>query len=78
MEMVVQCSRTFRTLLILLIKLGAYGFDTESLKLNKSYLTNRLQKTKLNTIFSRTKLLLGVLQGSLLGSDLSTFIRFLY
>ena len=63
---------------LLITKLGAYGFDTESLKLNKSYLTNRLQKTKLNTIFSRTKLLLGVLQGSLLGSDFSTFIRYLY
>ena len=59
---------------LLITKLGAYGFGTESLKLNESYLTNRSQRTKLNTIFSWTKLLLGVLQGSLLGSDFSTFI----
>ena len=59
---------------LLITKLGAYGFGTESSKLNKSYLTNRSQRTKLNTIFSWTKLLLGVLQGSLLGSDFSTFI----
>ena len=37
---------------LLITKPGAYGFDTESSKLNKSYLTNRSQRTKLNTIFS--------------------------
>ena len=43
-------------------------FDTESLKLIKCYLTNRLQTTKVNTSFSKwTKLLLGVPQGSALG-----------
>ena len=37
---------------LLIAKLGVYGFDTESLKLIKSYLTNRLQRTKVNTSFS--------------------------
>ena len=34
---------------LLVAKLGAYGFDTESLKLIRSYLTNRFQRTKVNT-----------------------------
>ena len=38
---------------LLTAKLRAYGFDTESLKLGKSYLANRLQPTKVNTSFSR-------------------------
>ena len=33
---------------LLITKLGAYGFDAGSLKLIKSYLTNRLQRTKTN------------------------------
>ena len=37
---------------LLIAKLGAYGFDTESLKLVRSYLTNRFQRTKVNTSFS--------------------------
>ena len=53
---------------LLIAKLSAYGFDTESSKLIKSYLTNRLQKTKVNTSFSSwSKLLLGVPQGYTLG-----------
>ena len=41
------------------------------MKLIKSYLTNRLQRTKLNTGFSKwTEILLGVPQGSLLGPRL--------
>ena len=36
----------------LIAKRDTYGFDTESLKLIKSYLTNRLQRTKVNTCFS--------------------------
>ena len=31
---------------LLIAKLGAYGFDTESLKLIRSYLTNCFQRTK--------------------------------
>ena len=37
---------------LLIVKFTRYGFDTESLKLIKSYLTNRLQRTKVNTSFS--------------------------
>ena len=53
---------------LLIAKLGAYGFDTASLKLIRSYLTNRFQRTKMNTSFSNwSKLFLGVPQGSVLG-----------
>ena len=53
---------------LLIAKLHVYGFLKESLKLIKSYLTNRWQKTKLNTGFSKwTEILLGVPQGSVLG-----------
>ena len=53
---------------LLIAKLGAYGFDTASLKLIRSYLTNRFQRTKVNTSFSSwSKLFLGVPQGSVLG-----------
>ena len=49
-------------------KLGAHGFDTESLKLIRSYLTNRFQRTKVISCFSSwSKLFLGVPQGSVLG-----------
>ena len=37
---------------LLIAKLGAHGFDTASLKLIRSYLTNRFQRTKVNTSFS--------------------------
>ena len=53
---------------LLIAKLHVYGFSKESLKLIKSYLTNRWQRTKLNTGFSKwTEILLGVPQGSALG-----------
>ena len=49
-------------------KLHVYGFSKESLKLIKSYLTNRWQRTKFNTGFSKcTEVLLGVPQGPVLG-----------
>ena len=49
-------------------KLGAYGFDTASLKVIRSYLTNRFQRTKVNAKFSSwSKLFLGESQGSVLG-----------
>ena len=37
---------------LLIAKQGAYGFDTASLKLIRSYLTNRFQRTKVNASFS--------------------------
>ena len=49
-------------------KLHAYGFDKPSLKMVRSYLTNRWHRTKINTTFSTWKeLLSGVPQGSILG-----------
>ena len=53
---------------LLLAKLDAYGFDRNSLKLINSYLTNRWQRTKINTSFSTwSELMSGVPQGSVLG-----------
>ena len=53
---------------LLKVKLSAYGFNNDSLKLMQSYLTHRWQRTKINKSFSkRTELLLGVPQGSVLG-----------
>ena len=46
---------------LLIAKLHVYGFSKVSLKLIKSYLTNRWKRTKLNTSFSKwTEILLGV------------------
>ena len=60
-----EMSKAFDTLNrdILIAKLHAYCFLEESLKLIKSYLTNRWQRTKVNISFrSWSELLLGVLQ----------------
>ena len=51
----------------LITKLSAYGFETASMKLIRSYLTNHFQRPKVNTSFSsRSKLFFGVPQGSVL------------
>ena len=51
----------------LIAKLSAYGFETASMKLIRSYLTNHFQRPKVNTSFSsRSKLFFGVPQGSVL------------
>ena len=63
-------SKAFDTLNhdLLLAKLHAYGFDNKSLRLIKSYLSNRWQRTKINDSFSSwTELIYGVPQGSILG-----------
>ena len=63
-------SKAFHTINhdFLIAKLGAYGFDTASLKLIKSYLTNSFQRTKVNASFSIwSKLFLGLPKGSVLG-----------
>ena len=53
---------------LLIAKLGACGSDAASLKLIRSYLANRFQRTKVNTSFSSwSKLFLGVPRGSVLG-----------
>ena len=53
---------------LLIAKLHAYGFDKTTLKLMKSYLSNRWQRSKINSSFSTwTELIIGVPQGSVLG-----------
>ena len=64
-------SKAFDTLNheLLITILHAYGFGKESLMLLLSYLSNHWQRTKINTSFSsRTELLQGVPQESVLGS----------
>ena len=63
-------SRAFDTINqdLFIAKLHIFLFSKESLKLIKSYLTNRWQKTKLNTGFSKwTDILLRVLQEFVFG-----------
>ena len=53
---------------LLIAKLHAYGFSKESLRLIKSYLTNRWQRAKVNLRFSSwPELILRVSQGCKLG-----------
>ena len=53
---------------LLLAKLYAYGFEKNVLRLIRSYLTERWQRTKINHSFSSwTELLQSVPQGSVLG-----------
>ena len=52
----------------LLARLKAYGLDNNSVTFMKSYLTNRLQRCKINNCFSEWgKVLIGVPRGSILG-----------
>ena len=53
---------------LLIAKLGAYGFNNNALKIIFNYLSDRRQRTKINTSFSTwSELLMGVPQGSVLG-----------
>jgi exonuclease III len=53
---------------LLIAKLHAYGFSKQSLKLIKSYLSNRKQRVKVNNSFSTWfDLIMGLPQGSVLG-----------
>ena len=53
---------------LLVAKLYAYGFEKGALTLILNYLSNRWQRTKINTSFSSwSELLHGVPQGSVLG-----------
>ena len=56
---------------LLIAKLDAYGFSKDALKLMLSYMSDRLQRTKINKSFSSwSELLQGVPQGSILGTIL--------
>ena len=53
---------------LLLAKLRAYGFNSTALRFIHSYLTNRKQRTKVNSSYSSwEEILFGVPQGSILG-----------
>ena len=69
-SILMDLSKAFDTLNhdLLLAKLNAYGFDKNALRMIKNYLSDRWQRTKVNTAFNtRSQLLLGVPQGSVLG-----------
>ena len=54
---------------LLLAKLNAFGFSLLALRLVKSYLSNRKQRTTINKEFSLwAEVLFGLPQGSVLGS----------
>ena len=65
---------------LLIAKLHVYGFDLPALKLIQSYLSNRKQRTKINTTYSSwEEILFGVPQGSVLGpSFFNIFLRDLF
>ena len=53
---------------LLIAKLHAYGFSTDALEIVYDYLSDRWQRTKINTSFSSwSKILCGMPQGSVLG-----------
>ena len=53
---------------LLIAKLHTYGLDLASLKILQDYLTNRKQRTKVDSFYSSwEKILSGVPQGSILG-----------
>ena len=63
-------SKAFDTLNheLLIAKLRANGFETDSLRYMKSYLTNRKQRVRVNKTFSEwERITTGVPQGSILG-----------
>ena len=69
--LLIDLSKAFDTINhdLLIAKLNAYGFTKNSLRLIKSYLSNRWQRTKINTSLSSwTELLLRVPQESALGT----------
>ena len=65
---------------LFIAKLNVFRFSKESLKLIKSYLTNRWRRTKLNTGFSKwTDIFLRVPRGFVLGLVLfNSYIKDLF
>ena len=56
---------------LLIAKLNAYGFDYNSIKLIHSYLSNRLQRVRVNSSYSSwSEIIYGIPQGSILGPSL--------
>ena len=54
---------------LLIAKLNAYGFSLTALKLVHNYLSNRKQRTKINSSYSSLlEIIFGVPQGLILGS----------
>ena len=53
---------------LLIAKLNVYGFSMAAIRLIQNYLSNRKQRTKINTEYSSwEEILFGVRQGSILG-----------
>ena len=53
---------------LIIAKIAAYGFDTNALKLIHSYLSNRNQTVKINSVYSIWKdIFYGFPQGSIIG-----------
>lgn len=51
-----------------MVNLGAYGFEKDTLTYMKNYLSNRLQRDRINSSFSGwNKIFSGIPQGSILG-----------
>ena len=75
-------SKAFDTLNhdLLIVKLGAYEFETEALRYMKSYLANRKQRVRVNKTFSEWgSITTDVSQGSILGPLLfSIFLNDLF
>ena len=59
---------------LIIAKLHAYGFDHLSLKLIHNYLSDRFQRVRVNSFYSRWfKILTGVPQGSIMGAHIYNF-----
>ena len=64
---------------LLLAKLNAYGLSLPALRMIQSYLSNRKQRTKINSDFSSwEEILFGVPQGSILGPFFLTYFCVIY
>ena len=63
---------------LLIAKLHAYGLDIDSLNILQDYLSNRKQRTKLDSFYSSWEAILsGVPQGIIIGLHLS-FVQYSY